>query len=284
MKNDMYKYNEHITIRKASGETEAFDPMKLMASLMKSGADQEVAGEITEKIQDWLTEGATTKGIYARAYALLKQQSKPNALKYNLKQALLELGTTGYPFEKLVGEIFRKQGYAVEVGIFVDGRCIRHEMDVVATNQQQQIIVECKHSQSQGKHVGIQVPLYVRSRVDDIILKRKALKEFKHLTFTGCVVTNTRFSDDSIAYARCAHLKLLGWDYPSGGGLKDLIEKLNIFPVTILKTLTKLEKQQLADQGIVTLEQLRNNLSILGNLNINPRRYRELIKEMKNEE
>jgi hypothetical protein len=280
MKNDMGKYREVIRIRKASGETEAFDPRKLMASLMKSGADQKVAGEITEKIEDWLTEGATTKGIYARAYALLKQQSKPNALKYNLKQALLELGTTGYPFEKLVGEIFRRQGYHVEVGIFVEGRCISHEMDVVATNQHQQIIVECKYSQSQGKHVGIQVPLYVRSRVDDIVLRRKEMEEYKHLTFTGCVVTNTRFSEDSLEYAQCAHLKLLGWDYPAGNGLKDLIEKLDIFPVTILKTLTKSEKQQLADLGIVTLEQLRNNLSILGNLNINPRRYSELLKEV----
>jgi len=272
--------SHHPEIRKASGERESFDPQKLITSLTKAGALQEDAEEIAANISDWLTDGVTTKKIYARAYHLLRRKNKGHAARYNLKQALLELGSTGYPFENLVGEIFRRQGYEVEVGVMAQGRCITHEMDVIATKANRQIIVECKYAQSQGKYVGIQVPLYVKSRVDDIVQKREEMTAYRNHQFTACVVTNTRFSEDSMQYARCTGLKLLGWDYPGGEGLKDLLEKHRIIPVTILKHLTQKEKTALMNQGIVTLSQLRSNPGILETLEIPQRRHRELMKEM----
>jgi hypothetical protein len=38
----------------------------------------------------------------------------------------------------------------------------------------------------------------------------------------GWLVTNTRFTGDAIQYGNCAGLKLIGWDYPAEGSLKDL--------------------------------------------------------------
>ena len=107
----------------------------------------------------------------------------------------MELGPTGYPFETFIGKIFEKQGYEVEVGQTIEGYCVSHEMDVIATDKNLQHLVECKkYRTAREKNITIQVPLYVRARIDDIIKKRKGLPKYQNTEFQGWVVTNTRFS------------------------------------------------------------------------------------------
>lgn len=274
--------NRNINIRKASGETELFDLQKLKRSLQNAGANQADIENIGAEINDWVIEGITTRKIYARAFSLLNRKNNFHALRYKLKQALIELGPTGFPFEMLIGEIFSKWGYKTEVGQIIEGHCITHEMDVIATNKTEQILIECKYSKDQGHHVSIQVPLYVRSRVDDIILKRKNMPEFNGLYFSGGVVTNSRFSEDSTRYGKCSGLKLLGWDYPAGNGLKEIIEKEKVFPITILNFLSKKEKDQLLNLGFVTCNQIYNNLEVLKEFNIQGKKLSDLINELEN--
>jgi hypothetical protein len=100
------------------------------------------------------------------------------------------------------------------------------------------------------------VPLYVRSRVDDIIKKRKESPDYNGFSFAGWVVTNTRFSLDSIQYGKCSGLHLLAWDYPNGNGLKETIERLKIYPVTVLSQLAHKDKQNLVNRGIVSCNQI----------------------------
>jgi hypothetical protein len=108
------------------------------------------------------------------------------------------------------------------------------------------------------------------------------MPEYKDFTFSAWVITNTRFSDDSVRYARCSGLKLLGWDYPEGRGLKEVIENENIFPITLLSQLTKIEKQYLIEHGIVVCKQLLNNLEILDKFQLSSRKMILLQKELKN--
>ena len=61
----------------------------------------------------------------------------------------------------------------------------------------------------------------------------------------GWLITNTRFSSDATQYGECAGLRLLSWDYPAGGGLKDLIDEAGLYPVTCLTTLSHQEKSRL---------------------------------------
>ena len=65
-----------------------------------------------------------------------------------------------------------------------------------------QHIVECKYYQTNGKNAGVQVSLYVHSRMEDIFSYRKKFPEFDNYTFSAGVATNTRFSADAIAYGR----------------------------------------------------------------------------------
>ncbi len=269
-----------ILIKKASGDIEPFSSDKLKYSLLNSGAKSETITKIVADIEKWIYAGVTTQKIYTRAFSLLRKEKTTSSLKYSLKKAILELGPTGYPFEILIGKLFEHMGFKTEVGVVVKGKCISHEMDVIATNNTVQHLAECKYHKDQGKHVGIQVPLYVRSRVNDIISKRKEMTEYRDLSFKGWVITNTRLSLDSIQYGVCNGLNLLAWNYPAGNGLNENIEKYKLYPITVLKKLTIKEKQKLLNEGIVTCTQLLENTDYLKSLDLSKAKYNEILKEL----
>lgn len=280
METDKTNPTHDILIKKASGDQEHFRVEKLERSLRNAGAENETIQKIIIDISNWIYSGVTTKEIYRRAFTILRRDKRSPAIRYRLKRAILELGPTGYPFENLCGQLFDRLGYKTEVGVVVDGKCVTHEMDVIATQENQQHLVECKYHKDQGKHVSVQVPLYVRSRVNDIIDLRKSMPEFAGLNFTGWVITNTRFSSDSIQYGTCAGLKLLGWDYPEGKGLKEQIEKYKLYPITILSKITLKQKQQLMEEGIVSCPQLLAKQEMLKHLSLTHSKQKALIAEL----
>jgi hypothetical protein len=270
-----------IQVKKANGELEPFSTEKLERSLRNSGADSVLIAEILKEINSWIFEGVTTKRIYDSAFAYLRRKKQSSSIRYKLKQAIMELGPTGHPFEHFIGKIMENQGYKTEVALIVRGFCVSHEVDVIATKEKHQLIAECKYGQSSDKSVSVQVPLYVHSRVNDIIKIREKIPEFQGYTFQGMVATNTRFTQDSITYSRCSGLKLLGWDYPEGQGLKDLIDRENIYPITVLHTLTKAQLQLLFDKNIVVCSQILNNIESLDFLRLTPVKQNKLLEEIK---
>jgi len=272
--------NKVVLIKKASGDEEPFSVDKLERSLLNAGAKNETILKIIADIENWIYPGISTKQIYSRAFSMLRREKTTSSLRYRLKQAILELGPSGYPFEILIGILFQRMGFRTEVGIVLEGKCITHEMDVIATLDIVQHLIECKYHKDQGKQVSIQVPLYVRSRVDDIISKRQTVLEYQNFSFKAWVITNTRFSSDSMQYGICSDLNLLAWNYPAGNGLKDNIEKFKIYPITVLRNLTIKEKQYLLNQGIVTCSQLLENSDSLNYLEHNKNKFKILMKEL----
>lgn len=266
-------------IKKASGELQPFNPDKLTHSLQRSGADSGVIREITNDVIDWIQPGTTTRQIYTRAYGLLRKKRRSMAARYSLKKAIMELGPSGYPFESFVGHLFKCKGFEVQVGQVVNGKCVTHEVDVIASNHKNQHLVECKYHNSQGKFSSVQVPLYIRSRVNDIIETRSALPEYKNITFHGWVVTNTRFTTDAMAYGRCCGLNLMSWDFPENDSLKVLTEKHRAFPVTALTQLTKAQKQFLLKKGVVLCSELMQNKDLLHTLQLSERKIARVIDE-----
>ena len=273
--------SENVMIEKASGEKEAFDATKLKNSLKRAGTRDELADTILAEILPNLHEGMHTKEIYRRAFALLRKRKHSNAARYSLKKAIMELGPTGYPFEHFVAQVLARKGFDITVGEILQGKCVTHEVDVVATHNNTQYLVECKYYNSQGKYANVRVPLYVRSRVNDIIEFREKLPQYKETRFYGWVVTNTRFTDDALNYGRCAGLHMLSWDLPKNQSLKDLVEKAKVFPVTILTQLNKKEKENLLEQNIVLCRQLRDKADeILPAMGWKATKIKQMLKEL----
>ncbi len=267
-------------VRKVSGEMESFSRNKLTHSLQRSGADDAVIDSIVKEVELALHDGISSKKIYDLAFGLLRKKQSGTASRYKLKKAMMELGPTGFPFERFVGEIFRLKGFDVEVGQVLQGHCVTHEVDVIATRDNEQHFIECKYYQRTGKNANVQVPLYIRSRVDDIIRKRSTQPEFAGYSFHGGVVTNTRFTDDAISFGECTGLNLLSWDYPKGNSLKEIIDREQIFPITVLTKLTLLDKQKLMDQGFVICSQLLENPDALETIGVEKNKQKKILKEI----
>ena len=270
-------------IRKSSGELEPYSSEKLGRSLKRSGANKEAVSAILNEIEKWImneTEVPSRK-IYKLAFSLLKKRRVGPAARYKLKKAMMEMGPTGHPFESFVGEIFRLRGYNVEVAQVLRGHCVTHEVDVIATKGNHQIFMECKFYQTTGKNANVQVPLYIKSRVDDIIRFRKDDPRFKGYTFSGGVVTNTRFTEDAENYGTCSGLMLLGWDFPPKESLRELIDQERVFPITTLTSLSYSEKQQLMDKGIVICRQVSYEPSILETIGVTGQKKAKVLEEVR---
>lgn len=273
------KRYKNVSVVKSSGDVMPFYAEKLKRSLLKSGASEEQAKNIIEQISENLYEGISTKKIYQQAYQLLRGASRPFAAKYKLKRAIMELGPTGFPFEKFIGAIFQQQGYTVETGVIVEGHCVKHEIDVIAKKDGKHLMIECKFHHNAGIVCDVKIPLYINSRFNDVrdgLIKRAGHNNTDHGAW---VVTNTRFSADAVQYGTCMGLKLLGWDYPSNKSLNKLIDELQLYPLTCLTTLSRNEKQLLLNKQIVLSKEISNNESLLRHAGINEGRINTIITE-----
>ena len=275
----MRKKNE-ISITKASGEIVAFSADRLKLSLVKAGASESEIERIIKEISSKLYEGIATKEIYKIAFDLLKESSNHLAAKYHLKGAIMELGPSGYSFEKYVSEILRHQGYKTTVGEIVQGKCVSHEIDVIAKLDQKHFMIECKYHNQPGTFSDVKIPLYIQARFKDVEAQWLKLPSHEAISHQGWVVTNTKFSSDAIQYGTCVGLKLLGWDYPIKDGLKDIIDKLGLYPITCLTTLTKKEKQFFLDKKIVLCKEINDNEHYLIDAGVNQTRIKAITREV----
>lgn len=246
---------------KASGEKQLFSWEKLRNSLQRSGASPKLVNAVMDAMQNEMYDGISTRKIYRMAFSLLRKQERVNAARYSLKDAIMQMGPSGFPFEHFVGKLLQTTGYEVEVGVFLQGKCIRHEIDVLARNPDKTIMVECKYHNARGKVSNVHVPLYINSRFEDVFDIWRKQPASQGMDFEGWVVTNTRFTEDASDYGLCAGLKLIGWDFPKQAGLKEMVEQANLFPITVITGLTRKQTQALMDKELVLCRDLLANES-----------------------
>ncbi|SDH32730.1 ATP cone domain-containing protein [Winogradskyella thalassocola] len=269
-----------IDIIKYSGEKVKFSLNKLRASLKRTGADDTIINPILDKVRDELYQGISTKEIYNRAFALLKKNKSYFASKYKLKKALYELGPTGFPFEHFVSAVLNYSGYKTEVGKILQGKCVSHEIDVIAHKNTESTLIECKFHSEQGLNCNVKIPLYINSRYQDVKVNwDKNSKDNAKLT-QGWVVTNTRFTKDALQYGSCCGLYLLSWDFPPNNGLKDRIDRLGLYPITVSTLLSQREKQFLLSRSIVLCRDLINDKFYLDHLGVSETRKKKILNEI----
>ena len=269
---------KNIQILKNSGELVPFDFNKLKSALTRSGAQAHEIDSIITEIYKKLHDGITTKKIYQIAYSVLRKRSHNVAGRYRLKKAVLDLGPSGYPFEKLVGRIFAHKGYNVEVGKIIPGKCVTHEVDVIAKKENIQIYIECKFHKDRRKN-DVKIPLYIKSRFEDIKNRLQAIPENKNSDIKGMLITNTRFSSDAQDFGECAGLGLIGWDYPENGNLRDWIDQAGFHPITSLSSLNKKQKDYLLENDVILCREIKDQQEILNKIGLNDRQIKKTLSE-----
>lgn len=268
-----------ILVEKHSGEMEPFSLEKLHQSLQRAGASPPLIARVEESLQPLIYEGITTREIYRKAFFFLRKFQRSTAARYSLKNAIMDLGPSGYPFEHFIGALLSNLGYQVKVGQIIQGHCVQHEVDVVARNDHQQFMVECKFYNSQGKYCNVKVPLYIDSRFRDIQEMWRKEPDNKDFAFNGWVVTNTRFTTDAMNYGKCAGLTMVSWDYPGKGSLKDMVERTGLFPITALTLLNQKQKEYLLKHGVVLVRHLLEKPGWLDQIGLSKPKKEKVLTE-----
>ncbi len=264
-----------LLVEKASGAREPFSEPKLERSLRMAGASSKLVQRVMDKVRREIHPKMTSRKLHQIAFQLLKKESRYLAARYNLKRAMMSLGPSGYPFEKVVGALLEKQGYESKVGVFMQGKCVSHEVDVVATKSSRRLLVECKYHNHDGIKCDVKVPLYVYARSLDLANNSSAewFNEF-------WLVTNTKFTTDAIKYGECAGLKLLSWDYPEGKNLRQLIEKEELHPITCLTTIKSGQKKNLLKHSVVLCHEIAENPDVLRKHGFKEPAINRILKEV----
>lgn len=267
-------------IKKSSGVLELFNKAKLIDSLEKAGASMFVAEDVANKIEEKLKEGMPTSMIYSQSFKLLRKKESRPAIRYSLRRSIADLGPTGFPFEDFIGEIFREKGFKIINDLMVQGKCIEHEIDIVAHNEDHLIMTEIKfHNQLMLKS-DVKVALYIKARFDDLEGVDFVIDGKKRKMTQGLLLTNTKFTEHAIKFGSCAGVNMIGWNYPAKGNLHDLIEETGLHPLTCLTTLSGREKKALLEKEIVTCKALKLKKEVLTEMQLNEGRIKRVLKEI----
>lgn len=262
-----------INVIKATGEKELFSKEKLAASIKRAGVPATLQEELIKKIEGKLYDNIPTSEIYNYILDELTSSEQPFIkARYNLKQALMQIGPSGYPFEDFVSEILKTQGYQTTVRAMLEGNCVTHEVDVIAQKDNKRIMIEAKFHNLVGAKTKIHVILYTKARFDDV----KEKNNFDE----AWLITNTKTTTEVIDYARCMGMKVISWSYPEGESLRDLVEKSGLSPITVSTILTRNQKQQLLENHIVMCKDICKNPSILDVLGLSPEKKKEVLGEL----
>lgn len=252
-------------IVKASGETEKFDPEKIKRTCLKAGASENLAERIAKEVKKRSYNGISTKQILQITLSILNKEKPYVAARYDLKGAMFRLGPAGFVFEHFIGEILKEYGYKTKIHNILRGNCVSHEVDVVASKENKNYMIECKYHNLSGIYTGLKEVLYTYARFLDLSdgAKQGLCQNFNQ----AWLICNTKFSEDTIQYADCKGVKLTGWNYPKDNSLDDLIEKKKLYPITMIRSLDADSLDKLASSDFVlVLDLIRNPLKEINSI------------------
>lgn len=251
-----------ITIIKASGTKEPFSEEKVVKSLATSGLSLDTASQTVDYLKRHLKPETTTSAIYGHVSSYLKENAPiENYFNYGLKRAVMDMGPSGYPFEILVSEILKTENYKTEVGVITQGKCVTHEIDVIAQKEANKYFVECKYHNTTGYKTDIQVALYTYARFLDVSnLQKQSNPNQNNFSW---LITNTKVTSEVVDYCKCVGLLVTTWTNPQGQGLQDRIVASGLHPITLLYDVPRTDIKTLLDRGIVTCVRLKT--AILNN-------------------
>lgn len=262
-----------INVIKANKRQEPFNEEKLMNSIRRAGIPRNIEENVLEHIKAKLYDGISTSEIYQHIIEFLASSEHPySRTSYSLKEGIMQLGPTGYPFEDFIAALLRSFGYQTKVRQILSGECITHEIDVIASKDGKSSMIEAKFHNSPGVRSQIHVGLYTQARFEDV-------KERNHLD-EAWLVTNTKTTTDVNTYALCKKIKVISWSYPEGESLRDMIEKSRLHPITILTSLSQSQKRTLLDNHIVLCKDIFLDNSLVDVLFLSPQDKQKLLSEV----
>ena len=221
-----------LFIFKADGRKVRFNPNKILSTCIRAGANRETAKRILKKVRSHIYHEIETGDIYKLVLQYISEEKDGVGLhqRYQLKEAIMRLGPSGFAFENYVASLLKYYDLQVyDVRVKVKGKCALHEIDLIGVLGSKQFMIECKHDSYRGRYVGLKVALYTHARFLDTSPR-----------FSGeLIFCNSKISQSAKKYANCIGQKVFSWRYPSEKSLEKIIEQNKLYPITILNLTSK---------------------------------------------
>jgi len=268
-----------MEIIKSDGEPEGFNEKKLCDSILNAGAPEAVAKSICHTVSRKIKPGITSSNIFRDALRQLVKEDLDIAVRYSLRRGINSLGPAGFLFEQYVEAVLRAHGYKTRRNIMMKGKGVIHEIDVVAEKGGKTFLIEAKYRNEEGLRTHINEVMYAEARVRDINNNEQNKKKNKQ--YIPWLVTNTKFTETAVKYAKVYNLDLTGWTYPKGKTLEDLIVEKKIYPVTVIPSMTKAALQEISKRGLILAQDLLpySPQDLALEFNINPYKAKAISKE-----
>jgi Holliday junction resolvase-like predicted endonuclease len=262
-----------ITVLKANKMREPFSEEKVISSIQRARIPEVLQNEVLSHIKSKLYDGISTEEIYQHITEFLGESPHPySKSRYSLKESIMNLGPTGYPFEDFISKLLQHLGYQTKVRQILRGDCITHEIDVIAEKLGKAAIIEAKYHNSAGTRSQIHVALYTQARFEDVKLKNHVDEAW--------IITNTKTTTEVNTYALCKNIKVISWSYPEGNSLRDMIEDAKLHPITMLTTLSAAHKRILLNNHIVLCRELHLDNSLIDMLYLSNTEREKVLSEV----
>ena len=219
-------------ILKADGRKVKFNPNKILSTCMRAGASRKTAHRILKKVKSDVYHDMGTSDIYKLVLKAISEEKDGVGLhqRYQLKEAIMKLGPSGFAFENYVADLLKYYGLQVAgIRVKIKGKCALHEIDLIGISSSKQFMIECKHDSYRGTYVGLKVALYTHARFLDLSPR----------FFGEMIFCNSKISEDAKKYATCIGQQVFSWRYPSEKSLEKIIEDNKLYPITILNLTSK---------------------------------------------
>ena len=241
---------------------------------MRAGASRKTAMKILKKVRSRVYRNMDTGNIYNLVLNAMAEEKGLDGLRqrYQLKDAIMRLGPSGFHFENYVANLLQQYGLNIKgIGKKIKGKCATHEIDLIAESRGKKFLIECKYHSSHGIFTGLKVSLYTHARFLD------TSPNFDN----EVIVCNTKISASAKKYSKCVGQQVYSWRYPPNQSLEKIIEQNQLYPITILD-LTKQELYSFSKNKIMIAKDiLRINAPSLSKMTgIKTKRIIELQKSV----
>jgi len=250
-----------VFIIKADGSQEEFNQRKIIRTCLRAGANRKLASEIAQKIGSQVREGWTTHKIYEMILNGLDKEKDPSSLLFTLRESIAKIDPES--FEIYAKKLLEAHGYFCEWNRLIKGRCVEHQIDVIA-RKEKLYLVECKHHVNPHRFCGLGIVLQVQARMEDVN-DGFAEGRNRYMFDNAWVFTNTKFSFHAKKYAAAKNIILTGWSYKGNYSLENMAEAKQLYPITILRANARTQKT-LLENNIITLDDFLSDKKIKNRL------------------
>ena len=225
-----------------------------MQTCLRMGANIQVAEQVAGRVERRLYDGMDTRVILRLVFQFMREYKPGVRHIFDLRMGI-SLMEPKPEFERFVRVLLSYSGFEVTPNQVLRGKCGEHEVDGVAKKDGVTYFVEVKHHSSYHALTGLDESRIAQAVLEDVA-DGFALGVTELKIDRAMIVTNTRYSEHAIQYGGCKNILQIGWSSPQYLGLRDMIEKGRLYPLSCLRGVSREVRMRLVDSGMVLVKEL----------------------------